>query len=104
MIPLIGTIGAAIATLVSMYIIFIIRLVYVRKRIEIGVSFFVEQVVYLMLIVQAVFDRMGNEWYFAQIVLLILIMIIRKNVLIVGIKQLFLVLKRGRGNSDGKGD
>lgn len=82
LIPMWGIQGAAIATVISFFIIWIIRLICIRKYIKLKINLVVDIIAYMMLIIQVVLEHFGQHNYVGQILCLsVLLLLYRKQFL-----------------------
>lgn len=82
LIPRWGIQGAAIATAISFFLIWLIRLVCTRKYIKWKINIAVDIVTYIVLVLQVIFEHFANHSYLWQIVcLLVLLILYRKQFL-----------------------
>lgn len=99
LIPTWGIQGAAVATAVSFFVIFLIRMHCVKKYIKWRLNIWNDILAYSILIVQAIFEHMRGHAYIVQGILFILLLIIYRTQLIRIIRTLLsktkLVLKKG---------
>lgn len=80
LIPTYGAEGAAVATTISFFIIWLIRLVCARRIIRWKISLKRDIVTYLLLIVQLVLEKLPGHMYVAQVVIVVCILTLyRKN-------------------------
>lgn len=73
LIPTYETYGAAIATAVSFFIVWIIRYIILTKFIKLKHNFFVECISYILLIIQLALAYSGNRFVLYQIIIMIVI-------------------------------
>ena len=87
LIPQYGAEGAAVATTISFFIIWLIRLVCARRIIKWKISLKRDILTYLLLIVQLVLEKMPGHMYIAQagIVICILLLYRKKYESVIGI-------------------
>ena len=97
LIPLYGAIGAAMATLVSFFSIWLIRLIYSRRFIEWGITYVNDVFVYCLLVSQVIFDHMPNHFYLGQVLILLVILWFNQNVF----QRIGSILKRKLGVLNG---
>ena len=80
LIPNYGAYGAAIATAVSFYIIWILRFVLLKKYIDLSIKLLKCHVTYLLLVIQVVLEHFSNHNYLLQSsILLIIVMLCYKD-------------------------
>ena len=79
LIPVIGIMGAAIATLISFYSMWILRYFAARRYIECRNNFVKHHIMYLLIMVQIFFDHQENHFYMVQLIILFAILIINKK-------------------------
>lgn len=73
MIPTMGAQGAAIATAISFFMIWSIRLICARKYISLKINIIKDIIVYVLLIVQVVLEHLKGHMYWAQAIILMII-------------------------------
>lgn len=82
LIPMWGIQGAAIATAISFFLIWLIRLICTRKYIKWRINLVVDIVAYVILVIQVVLEHFENHNYVGQIIcLIILLLLYRKQFL-----------------------
>ena len=82
LIPMWGIQGAAIATAISFFLIWFIRLICTRKYIKWRINLVVDIVAYVILVIQVVLEHFENHNYVGQIIcLIILLLLYRKQFL-----------------------
>lgn len=74
LIPKYGAMGAAIATMISFYVVWIIRLFFARKHVHFKVDLIRAHAVYALLIVQIIFEHMDSHLYIGQVIVIIIIL------------------------------
>lgn len=79
LIPNYGAIGAAIATALSFYVVWIIRLIFARKYIRFKINLLRVHIVYVLLIIQIAFEHMNNHLYLGQFIIIIFIILLYKK-------------------------
>lgn len=89
LIPRYGAYGAAIATAISFFIIWLIRYICVTKYIVMKNDVKLELFSYFLIIVQVVFEQLTNRCYIGQILVLLLIAWLYKKEM----KQVVLMIK-----------
>lgn len=77
----IGIEGAAVATAVSFFVMWLIRLICVRKIIEIKFSLFRDAIAYILLCAQVVMDHLNGHVYVAQILILVVLFLMYRSVI-----------------------
>ncbi len=81
-IPVWGARGGAIATAISFFVVWVIRLICSRKYIKWKINLKADVLAYLLLILQVVFESMEGHMYIGQVcVVFVLIVIYRKQIL-----------------------
>ena len=81
-IPVWGARGGAIATAISFFVVWVIRLICSRKYIKWKINLKADVLAYLLLILQVVFESMEGHMYIGQAcVVFVLIVIYRKQIL-----------------------
>ena len=76
LIQLMGTSGAAIATVISFFVVWLIRLLYTRKYIKWHFSLKKDIIAYFLLIIQVSVEHLDGHMYPIQLVALVLIIIV----------------------------
>lgn len=79
LIPIIGVIGAAIATVLSYVSMWAIRHISIKKHILLHHNFVIDFVVYIFLILQVVIEHTKTHMYNGQIIILCLIIVIYRK-------------------------
>lgn len=79
LIPQFGAMGAAIATALSFYVVWIIRLIFARKHVHFKVNLIRAHIVYVLLLVQIMFEHMTSHMYLGQVIVIVLIIVLYKN-------------------------
>jgi O-antigen/teichoic acid export membrane protein len=93
LIPIYGVMGAAVATMISFHIAWLSRLIASRKYVKVKINLAHDYLIYMLLILQIIFERYKNHLYIGQVIIFIVIMILNfKKVSIVLSKRLFSVL------------
>ena len=72
-IPAYGAYGAAVATALSIFVVWLIRYIVLNRYIKLKHNFFVECISYILLIIQLAFAYSGNRFVFYQIFIMIVI-------------------------------
>lgn len=80
-IPMWGAFGAAIATLISFIVVWMIRVIYAGKFIAWKINFIRDLVAYCLLGVQLVFEHLEGHFYLGQAVIVFVIAVLYKDVL-----------------------
>ena len=80
-IPMWGPFGAAIATLISFIVVWMIRVIYAGKFIAWKINFIRDLVAYCLLGVQLVFEHLEGHFYLGQAVIVFVIAVLYKDVL-----------------------
>lgn len=73
LIPYISALGAAIATAVSFYVVWLGRLVLSRRYLKFKIKIIRDHIVYALLVLQCIFDHMDNHFYIGQAAIVLLI-------------------------------
>lgn len=79
LIPQFGAMGAAISTALSFYVVWIIRLIFARKHVHFKVDLIRAHIVYVLLLVQIIFEHMVSHMYLGQIIVIALIIALYKT-------------------------
>lgn len=96
MIPYMGVIGASISTAISFFIVWAIRMICARKYIKWKLNLIRDLMAYLLLVMQVVFEHMNGHFYFGQIgILVILLVLYRKQIRSI-LNKGFSILKKKR--------
>ena len=85
LIPRWGSIGAAVSTLISMFIIYLIRYIYVEKYVVIHKNIFLEYLLFSLLLVQVLLNQTSTHMYYIQFLIFLIIILLQMPV----IKHLF---------------
>lgn len=94
LIPWFDALGAAIATLISFFSVWLIRLLCVRKYIRMRVNVFTDCIAYILLILQIVFEHFENHMYIGQFIVFIGIVLLYRNNFIKIIRQTFKKIRK----------
>lgn len=89
LIPRYAAVGAAVATIISMFFIYIIRFCYVEHFVKIHRYLMLEILTFLLLLIQLISDQIGNHNYSIQCVLLVSIVLLQ-------IPNCLIILRSGR--------
>lgn len=85
-IPVYGTYGAAIATALSIFVVWLIRYMVLSKYIKLKHNFFAECISYILLIIQLVLAYSGNRFIIYQLIIMVIIVFLYakpiKNIII----------------------
>lgn len=76
LIPIFGVLGAAIATAISFYVVWVSRFISSRKYIKFKINLIRDHIVYVLLIVQIVFEHIENHFYIGQIIVFLTIILL----------------------------
>lgn len=76
LIPVWGVQGAAIATTVSLFVMWFVRVIKLKELVRIKVNWIKSGVVYLLLGVQIVLEHFENHMYFLQCIIVFIIVIL----------------------------
>lgn len=76
LIPKFGAMGAAIATVLSYYTCWLIRLFFVKRYIDVKINIIKDHIVYILLFAQIYFEHLSNHFYIGQIVILGIIIVL----------------------------
>ena len=81
LIMLFGVMGAAISTLLSYFVVYIIRIYFIKKKIKIRFELFRDNISYLILIIQSVilFILNGFVSYILEMILLLILLLMYKK-------------------------
>ncbi len=93
LIPVMGAMGAAIATTVTYAALWLVRLIMSKKYINIRVNLLKDVLAYVLLAVQVVFEQTEGHGYIGQLVVLAVIMFIYKNNIVKILNIVFLKIK-----------
>lgn len=84
LIPAYGIEGAAMATAISFFIFWLIRLIIVRKYIKWRIPYVGSFVCYALLVLQLIIERSESRFYFIQIVIFLALVILNiKNLMLI---------------------
>lgn len=94
LIPRMGAMGAAIATIISFVAVWLIRFIYAGKFIKWKINIVRDAFSYLLVAFQLVFDHANGHFYLGQIIIFLILLVLYKDILqkIVGI-----VIRKIRG-------
>ena len=81
LIPLMGAIGAGIATATAYFVMWIVRIYYSQKYIKFKINLLKDCIAYLIIIIQVVFEHIKGHMYCAQAVCIALIFLVYRNML-----------------------
>ena len=81
LIPIIGIQGAAIATVISFFVMWIIRLILVKKEIRLKIPVLKHMVSYILLLIQIIVEHFCPQFFWLQLFVVIAIMIMYGNVI-----------------------
>lgn len=87
LIPAIGVQGATIATAVSYFVMWIIRLLISRKYIRIKINIVRDLFLYLLLVLQVVIEHFEGHYYIGQVIIFMIIVILNFSYIRIIIKQ-----------------
>lgn len=76
LIPKLGGIGAAIATAISYFIMWLARYFYLKRLINMKVNFVKDIFIYFIIAVQIVFEHSQNHFYIGQIFVIVIVAIL----------------------------
>lgn len=97
LIPIFGALGAAFATSISFFSIWIIRLITVRKYIKWKINIFMDFIAYALLFAQAFSEQFEKHLYVLQLsIVILLIFIYRKTIKEMARKTMQVVNKKQR--------
>lgn len=94
MIPPLGALGAAIATLISFVSVWLIRYICAKKYIRLKIKLLRDCIAYSLLILQVVLEHLQNHLYMGQILILMVLLILYKSYLIKIIKRIFEITRK----------
>lgn len=94
LIPLIGVQGAAIATCISFFMIWLIRLICTRKYIKWHINLIRDAVAYLLLVFQVIIEHLNNHFYVGQVAILVFLIILYREQFI---KAINMIISKIRG-------
>ena len=90
LIPVIGALGAAIATAFAYFAMFLTRYIASKKYISMNVNVKRDILIYLVLVFQIIFEHLNDHFYLGQVGCFLLIIILNRKYL----KTIILVFKR----------
>lgn len=93
LIPMIGALGAAIATVLAYLVMWVVRLAASRKYICFKLNWRVDCIVYALLVLQVVFEHMEGHMYIGQVACFILILIIYRKPLSLMLHKMFQLVR-----------
>ena len=79
LIPIMGVQGAAIATAISFFMIWLIRLLCTRKYIKWHINLFRDVVAYVLLIIQVIVEHTVGHGYLLQFAIVIILCVLYRN-------------------------
>lgn len=79
LIPLYGALGAAVATLISFVIVWLIRVIYARKFIAWKINYYKDIIAYSLLVLQLFIEHTDNHCYIVQLLIFISLMLLYKE-------------------------
>ncbi len=92
LIPMIGAYGAAIATMIGYFIIWLMRTIGLKKIIKMNVNWLEQVIMIIALLAQSIVASVsGNYWY--QILMFLTICIVQRKVLLILFEKTFQLLK-----------
>ena len=91
LIPKFGASGAAIATVIAYFSMWLIRLFYLKKIIRLHCNFLKNIFSYVLLVLQVIFEHSFNHFYVGQIICVCFLMIINLSELKMVVKKLLRV-------------
>lgn len=89
LIPRFGAEGAAVATVIALALMWMIRMIEMRKLIRIKINWIKEAIVFIVLCLQIIAEHLKNHMYIIQIVLFIIILILMIKPFITILKKRF---------------
>ena len=96
LIPRIGVLGAALATLLSYILVFLVRAVSIRKLLPFSLAVPTVLLDAVLLTVQAVFLTLQiRGWIFAQAVCMVFLLVLNGKPLLLAVKKLFGARRKG---------
>lgn len=96
LIPRIGVLGAALATLLSYVLVFLVRAVSIRKLLPFSLAVPTALLDAVLLTVQAVFLTLQiRGWIFAQAVCMVFLLVLNGKPLLLAVKKLFGARRKG---------
>lgn len=93
LIPKYGVLGAAIATAVAYIVMFSIRYVVIKNYIQFNTNITKEILIYILLILQVIFEHMNNHFYMGQIIIVLAIISINYRDIKKLINKIILTMK-----------
>lgn len=88
LIPIFGVQGAAIATVISFFSVWLLRYMYAKRYINCRINLAADILTYLFLIIQVILERIEGHCYIGQITIVLMILIINRNNLNIFYKKL----------------
>ncbi len=75
LIPRIGALGAAIATAISFYLVYIIRFFGSRRYIKYRVNYIRDSIIYIIIIFQIILAQNATEYWYIQLLIVLIIIV-----------------------------
>ncbi|MBQ7917419.1 MAG: flippase [Clostridia bacterium] len=76
LIPKLGCVGAATATVISFIVLWLLRLYFAKKYIKIKSNFILNIFSYILILIQLVCDHLAGRYYFVQGIIFVLLFVI----------------------------
>ena len=78
-IPIIGVIGAAISTAFAYFVMWFVRYIYLKKYISMKINLLKDICIYMIIVVQIIFEHLKEHYYLGQIICFLLIVYINRQ-------------------------
>ena len=78
LIPIMGALGAAIATAIAYYAMWFARYISSKKFIKMRINLLKDSIVYLLIVLQIIFEHFEGHFYLGQIICVLMIAIINR--------------------------
>lgn len=88
LIPRIGALGAAIATVMAYIVMWATRLIFSRKYIKFRLNWKLDCLVYAILILQVILEHLNNHMYIGQVACFVMIVILYRKPLLLFFKKM----------------
>ena len=92
-IPIIGVIGAAISTAFAYFVMWFVRYIYLKQYISMKINLLKDICIYMIIVVQIIFEHLKKHCYLGQIICFLLIVYINRQY----IKSIIDVLRKKFG-------
>jgi len=100
LIPTLGALGAAIATVIAYFVMWGIRFVCLRELIELRVNVARDMIIYLVIAIQIFFEHLENHCYVGQALCFIIIILLNRKYIISIIGVMMRRVRDGKNKRD----